>query len=46
MILCFCRPTVNAQATYEKSVFAKTNRTLARGEGGYDLALFFSGLGS
>ncbi|EIE23550.1 zeta-cop, subunit of COP-I complex [Coccomyxa subellipsoidea C-169] len=25
-------PTVNAQATYEKSVFAKTNRTLARGE--------------
>ena len=26
---------MNAQATYEKSVFAKTNRTLARGEGAY-----------
>ncbi|CAK0787834.1 hypothetical protein CVIRNUC_011056 [Coccomyxa viridis] len=25
-------PTVNAQATYEKSVFAKTNRTIARSE--------------
>lgn len=33
MNLCCCRPTVSAQATYEKSVFAKTNRTLARGEG-------------
>ena len=31
--LFFCRPTVNAQATYEKSVFAKTNRTIARSEG-------------
>ena len=31
--LFLCRPTVNAQATYEKSVFAKTNRTIARSEG-------------
>jgi hypothetical protein len=31
-----CRPTVNAQASYEKTVFAKTNRTLARGEGEHD----------
>ena len=28
-----CRSTVNAQANYEKSVFAKTGRTNARGEG-------------
>ena len=30
---CWRRPTVNAQANYEKAVFAKTSRTLARGEG-------------
>ena len=31
--LLMCRPTVSSQANYEKSVFNKTNRTIARSEG-------------
>lgn len=32
-LVCMCRATVNSQANYEKSVFAKTSRTNARQEG-------------
>lgn len=32
---CRCRTSVSAQANYEKSVYAKTSRTNARGEGAW-----------